>query len=388
MLYAASPIGPADLTHYARNIPSATFIPFPMAAEESPSDDLLRRAGSPDAYPQKIDLVREMILLVQLEASAYRAASFLDDRILGAATKGGWVPVRAVAEASRLVSNPCPVHFIFHTGHVGSTLVSRLLDETAEVLPLREPLPLRTLADAHDDLGEPASLLSEAEFNLTLAMFMRLWARGYDATRSVVVKATSSAGRLAVPILAANQASRGIYMNVRAEPYLATLLAGQNSPTDLRGHGPGRMRRLQSRMAAAVPHLHTLSLGELAAMSWLVESWAQRDAVKRFPDRVIAVDFEDFLAAVAEHMSRILGHFGLPRDPRYLSAIARSPVLSRYSKAPEFAYAPEVRAEVLQESRRHNREEITKGMHWLERLAQADGALAEIVNPTNARLAR
>jgi hypothetical protein len=63
-------------------------------------------------------------------------------------------------------------------------------------------------------------------------------------------------------------------------------------------------------------------------------------------------------------------------------------VLSRYSKAPEFAYTPEVRAEVLQESRRHNREEITKGMRWLERLTHADGALAEIVNPANARLAR
>ena len=50
------------------------------------------------------------------------------------------------------------VHFIFHTGHVGSTLVSRLLDETGDVLSLREPLPLRTLADAMDVLTLPESL--------------------------------------------------------------------------------------------------------------------------------------------------------------------------------------------------------------------------------------
>ena len=350
-------------------------------APSSFADDLLTRLpGSPDAYPQKIDLVREMVLLVLFDASAYRAASFLDDRVLGPATKAAWVPVAAVAEAARSVRNARPVHFIFHTGHVGSTLVSRLLDEAGDVLSLREPLPLRTLADAHDDLSHPGSLLGEAQFNLALAMFMRLWGRGYDATRSVVVKATSSAGRLAAPILSGNRGSRAIYMNLRAEPYLATLLAGQNSPVDLRGHGPERMRRLQSGITAALPQLHTLSIGELAAMSWLAESWTQRDAVKRFPDRVIAVDFEEFLAAVAESMGRILGHLALPHDARHLSALGRSPVLTRYSKAPEYAYTPDVRAEVLRDSRRYNREEIRKGMNWLERRAESDSALAEIVN--------
>ena len=344
-------------------------------------EELLRAlSGSPDAYPQKIDLNSLTVLLVQFNAGAYRSASFLDDRILSPSTKGAWLPFDRAAEASRLVANARPVHFIFHTGHVGSTLVSRLLDETGTVLSLREPLPLRTLAEAHDVLGRPDSLLSGAQFELMLAAFMRLWSRGYDATRSIVVKATSSAGRLAGPILAKGERSRAIYMNVRPEPYLATLLAGQNSPIDLRGHGPERMRRLRSRSAAPLPVLHELSIGELAAMSWLAESWTQRDAVKRFTGRVLALDFEEFLSSVAESMARILAHFDLPEDRRYLSEVARSPVLTRYSKAPEYAYTPEVRVEVLRESRRQNREEIRKGMDWLERLARSDSAAAEIVN--------
>src|SRR3546814_20118484 len=36
--------------------------------------------------------------------------------------------------------------FIFHIGHVGSTLVSRLLAEVGDALPLREPMLLRALA--------------------------------------------------------------------------------------------------------------------------------------------------------------------------------------------------------------------------------------------------
>lgn len=354
---------------------------MPSEQRNSLANDLLSLLpGSPDAYPQKVDLIGMTVLLIQLDASAYRSASFLDDRILGPATKGAWLPVSRTAEATRLVTSPRPVHFIFHTGHVGSTLVSRLLDETCEVLPLREPLPLRTLAEAHDVLGQTDSLLSDGQFDLVLGMFMRLWGRGYDATRAVVVKATSSTGRLAAAILGRDERSRAIYMNLRAEPYLATLLAGKNSPIDLRGHGPERMRRLQPRVAVPLSPVHTLSVGELAAMSWLAESWTQRDAVRQFAARVIAVDFEDFLSTVPESMGRILDHFDLPHDVRHLSELSRSRVLTRYSKAPEYAYTPERRAEVLRDSRRQNREEIRKGMEWLEHRARSDNAIAAIVN--------
>ena len=345
------------------------------------AEDLLARLpASPDAYPQKLDLNAEKVLLVRLDAAAYRAASFLDDRILGPATQGAWLPLARVAESSKRLARGHSVHFIFHTGHVGSTLVSRLLDETGSVLSLREPLPLRTLADAHDALGRVDSLLSGLQFDNALRLFMRLWGRGYGATRCAIVKATSSAGRLAGPILAGNEDTRAIYMNLRAEPYLATLLAGQNSSVDLRGHGPGRMRRLQSRIAASLAPLHTLSLGELAAMSWLAESCTQSDVLRSFAGRTIAVDFEALLSDVARSMAAILGHFGLPSDPMYLSEIGRSPVLTRYSKAPEFGYTANVRAEVLREARRQHRDEIRKGIAWLEERAKEDAAVAEVVN--------
>jgi len=366
--FAAQPPARPGAAHLALEPPNAV------------AEDLLARlSASPDVYPQKLDLNAEKVLLVRFDAAAYRAASFLDDRILGPATQGAWLPLSRVAESSKRVSRGNPVHFIFHTGHVGSTLVSRLLDETGSVLSLREPLPLRTLADAHDALGRVDSLLSAAQFDRSLALFMRLWGRGYAATQCVIVKATSSAGRLAAPILARSEDTRAIYMNVRAEPYLATLLAGQNSPVDLRGHGPGRMRRLQLRIGTPLAPLHTLSLGELAAMSWLAESWTQWEAVRELPGRAIAVDFEAFLSDVPGSMAAILGHFGLPGDPVYLSEVGRSPVLARYSKAPEFGYTPNARAEVLREARRQHRDEIRKGIAWLEERAKADRAVAEVV---------
>jgi hypothetical protein len=340
---------------------------------------------SPGAYPQKLDLIRDAALVVKFDADAYRAASFLDDRILGPDTQGAWLPLDAVREAARSASHLRPLHFIFHTGHVGSTLVSRLLDDVEGVLSLREPMPLRTLADAHDVLCRPESLLSGDRFDAYLATFLTLWRRGYDATRCIVLKATSVAGRMAGPILRSHSESKAIYMNLRAEPYLAALLAGDNSPLDLRGHGPGRIRRLQARVAAPLEPIHAMSLGQLAAMSWLAESWAQHDALTQHHGRVIALDFDRFLANVEECLGIAFAHFGLADDARQLSRLGQSPALARYAKAPEYAYSPANRAAILDRSRHANREEIGKGMAWLERLAQSDGGVAVFLNHAERR---
>jgi len=356
------------------------------APSEALAAELLAQVPrSPDAFLHKLDLAREMVLLVELTASGYRSASFLDDRLLTPATRGAWVPLAAIEAVSRTLRATQPVHFIFHTGHVGSTLVSRLLDDTGTVLPIREPLPLRTLADAHDALGSPDSLLSEEQFNRALGTFMRLWGRGYQATRCTVVKATSSASRLASRTMSAEGPVRAIYLNLGAEPYLAALLAGKNSAADLRGHGPERMRRLQARTDWPLPALHSLTPGELAAMSWLAETCTQHDTLTHFSERVLAVDFDRFLSDIEESMRRILTHLGLRAGPGYLASVRSNPSLARYSKAPEHPYSPALRAEVLSESRRYNRAEIRKGLDWIAQCARADGAVAAILTAVEER---
>lgn len=354
----------------------ATDAPDPVTAEL-----LALLPRSPDVYPQKIDVVSMSVLLLDLNSRIYRAASFLDDRILNPQLKGAWVPIDRVISIADSVAGSRPLHFIFHTGHVGSTLVSRLLDETGRVLSLREPLPLRTFAEIHDSLGAVDSLVNEQQFDLMLGSFMRLWSRSYGPEQNVVVKATSSAGRLAVPILARDERCRAVYLNLRPEPYLAALLAGENSIFDLRGHGPERMRRLQSHLSSpSAGRLHEMSPGQLAALSWLAETWSQLNASRRYGERVLTVDFDVFLTRLEESLERIMTYFGLSGDAGRAGDLARSPVLTRYSKAPEYPYTPSDRARMLQESRSRNRGEIGKGMDWLERLAKSDGAVAELIS--------
>ena len=332
-------------------------------------------AASPDVYVQKLELARGAALLVQLNEGAYRAASFLDDRILTPGLKGAWASLESVLGAAGGVAGK-PLHFIFHTGHVGSTLLSRLLDESGSVLSLREPLPLRALADSRDVLGMPDSLLSPAEYERLERALLQLWSRGYGATHSVILKATSSASRIAPSLLEKLSVARAVYLNLAAEPYLATLLAGQNSGVDLRGHGPVRIRQLQARIQAPLAPLHALSLGELAAMSWLAETWNQQDAVDRFGSRVVALNFDELLADVAGSVRRVAEHFQLPVESGWLADIARSPVLTRYSKSPDFEYSPQLRRELLRESRQINAAQIAAGLRWLENLAKSQPAVA------------
>lgn len=345
------------------------------------SENLLPHlAASADIFLQKIDLVREAALLVRFDEQSYRNASFLDDRVLGPATKGGWAPLGRVLEAARAVQQQRPIHFIFHSGHVGSTLLSRLLDSTGAVLSLREPLTLRTLAEAHDVLNLPESLVSIAQFDQLRSALLTLWSRGYASTRAVIVKATSSVGRFAPALLASAGDARAVYLNVRAEPYLATLLAGANSAIDLRGHAAVRIRSLHKRLDGHIAPVHALSTGELAAMSWLAETWNLHETAGCAPTRVLHLDFELVLANLRAAMERVLKHFGLPQEERFLSEIHRSPVLTRYSKAAEFEYSPQMRVEVLNQSRRDHRDEIRRGMEWLETLASSDAVVASLLN--------
>jgi hypothetical protein len=273
-----------------------------------------------------------------------------------------------------------PLHFIFHAGHVGSTLISRMLDEAGGVLGLREPLPLRTLAEAFDEIGASHTLADPERLRTLLRWHLALWRRGFADTRAVVVKATSSAARLGPALLHAQAGSRALYLNLGAEPYLATLLAGENSHLDLRGHGPERMRRLERTTGAAPTPLYAMSLGEIAAMTWAAERLTQARLQEEFGARVLPVDFDAFLSAPGETLRRICAHFGLTAPESLFENAAESAVLQRYSKAPEHPYTPQLRGEILAQSRARNAGEISKGLAWLEALRraapQAAGALS------------
>ncbi len=321
---------------------------------------------SPALYPQKLDLALRKVFFVRMTEADYRNASFLDDRMLSPRTVGAWMALNDIERKLAPAHAAGPPHFIFHAGHVGSTLLSRILDETNLVLPLREPLPLRTLAERFD----------HDHANADLETFLKLWSRRFPANRAVVLKATSNTARLGHHLLNARPQARAVCLNLPAETYLATLLAGENAATDLSAHAPERLERLKRHLGERVC---ASSPGEIAAMSWLAERLTQDELIAAFGARIMPLDFEELLARPASTIRRVTEHFALRPAPAFFETIGTSPVFRRYSKAIEHEYSRELRAQILSLARAQHAMEIRKGMDWLKGLAMRHHNVARAI---------
>ncbi|HVU02850.1 MAG TPA: hypothetical protein VHE30_13915 [Polyangiaceae bacterium] len=343
-------------------------------------NELLRLfPASPDACLHQVDLVARAALLVGFTRETYRSATFLDQRVLGPTLSGAWVPLDDVIQAAARVDGPRPVHFLFHSGHVGSTLVTRLLEDAAGILCLREPLPLRTLADAGDALSTAASLLDEASHAALSEAVLRAWSRGYSDTRAVLVKAPSVTTRVAPRLLGARPAVRAVHLDVTPESYVAGWLARPGIPVDLRAYGPERIRRIESRVRAPLVPLARLSPGELAAMSWLAEALAAAELRAALGARVLSLDFDALLGGVGESVVRVLAHLGVEVADDVPELVARSHWLSVHAKSPGVPYSPAVRRRLLDDARVRHADEVRRGLTYLADLARGEPAVAAVV---------
>lgn len=322
-------------------------------------------AESPTLYPLRLEDDGARMYLARFSEGDYRAASFLDERALTPEMSVGWAPTDLLMRAAQGI-RPKPLHFIFHTGHAGSTLLSRLLDQRLGVLGLREPLPLRSVADADGRLDGLIPLL------------LRIWARGYAETEAVIVKATSIAGRLAPQLLSAAPAASAVYLYLKAEPTLATLIAGVESAKDQAGFVAERMRRVGVLLQDdGIPA--PTSPGEFAALAFLAENLSRAEAGRHGEGRLLMLDFETVLADLPRALEQVFAHFGLAIPPSRAAAIATGSVAAQYAKAPDQAYSPVLRAAVLDEARQKAGGEIARGLHWLDAIGARHTAVATLL---------
>ena len=295
--------------------------------------------------------------LVRLDESGYRAASFLDLRILPSSAEQALCPASIVADAAALLEPGA--HYLLHIGHVGSTLLSRLLGEHAGFFTVREPAMLRALATES----------SRSFGGLHLHQVLSLLARSWRPDQRALVKATSFVGELAEPILEADARAAALLMFSPALTYLRCILGGPNSRLESRALAGSRLARLRRRLGSESEPLEPRSEGEWIAMSWLCEMTALRQAADRFGPRVLWVDFDAFLSAPAAGLERMLRALGAAPSAGEVEHLARSPIMRRYSKAPEHGYDAQLRRAVLASADSEHGGEIRRGMQWLARLA-------------------
>jgi len=323
-------------------------------------------ARSPELFPQSLDPRTGTVSLIRLSEAEYRKASFLDDRILTPNTLAraiAWPQLESAVAASGLAES---CHFIFHIGHVGSTLLSRLLGAHPQVFSLREPAILRILAQ-----------MRPKEFEPYLSAFLKLWSRTFAADQRALVKATSFASELAGTVLARPYRPKAIFMFVPAEIYLATILGGPNSRQEARTLTPLRLARLRRRLGT--DEISIATEGESIALAWACEMTTLAAARSGVSDRVLWLDFDRFLADPQTALASCFGHLGIATSEDQIREILAGPDMRTYSKAQEYDYDAKLRADVLNQARTEHGAEIKRGLAWLERAAKEFPAVGDVL---------
>ena len=323
-----------------------------MTAQPLP-DDLL---ATGEWLVQAIDPRARLARLVKMNRAAFREASFLDDRLDMRQFDTRLCDLDELVAASGEVEG-LPAGWIFHIGHVGSTLVSRLLGELDGVLALREPRSLRDLAVAE-----------EAERPLLAQALAALMARREPLDQTIIVKATSFVSEYA-PLLV-GKGSPALFLYATPANYIAGILAGENSVKELAGLHDYRALRLASR-GIGLPGFERDN-AHRAAAAWACEMTSLEAAAEALADRrTLWADFDVMLGDMAGWLERCSRHFGLVASRERFEELAAGPLMRRYSKALEYDYSPLLRAELLAEAAQDHRADIETAMAALNQAAAA-----------------
>ena len=316
-------------------------------------------AGDARWLAQALDPSAGMARLVAMDRAAYRSAAFLDDRLLQSAVDAQIVPWPHVAEAMAGELRH-DARWIFHIGHVGSTLVSRLLGELDGVLAVREPRMLRDLA------------LSPAEVRAPyIAPVAKLMSRTFAADEVACVKATSFASELAPQLVPPGE--RALFMYATPRNYIGSILAGENSLKELRMLAGARVQRASARGV----YIPAQSDADHAAAAWAAEMTALEAAADAMADRQLAwANFDQMLRTMEAELARVAAFFGFAVDAERVRALASGPLMSRYSKALEHEYSAGLRQQLIAESQERFAREIDGALAMLRAAAEKSPLLA------------
>lgn len=323
-------------------------------------------------FPHMLDVLSDQVLISQMSEEAYRQANFLDQRIITPELQRQPMPWNAV-EAAPLPKRPSP-SYIFHIGHVGSTLISRLLGELPGTLALREPHILRSFAEIAPIKNEPQSPWSPGTYRSRLRTAVNWLSRTYQPDQHVIIKASSFVSEIADELI--GEADKALYLYVPFERYLETILAGEGSQQEALQLAGARLIRTHKRLGVPVANLWALSLGQKIALGWLCEMLTLIQTAKTVAaGKIYWLNFDDFLDTPQETLSRVAAHFGLEADPDKIESLIAGPIMSSYSKAPEHDYSPDLRKQLLVQARANYAKEISETTQWVYALGESHPAI-------------
>lgn len=339
-------------------------------------------ASDPSLFVHQMDIAHDRLLLMRVSEDDLRAASFLDQRLIepqpGKPQRAmQWADWSTIAPQTEEAGTPArdDARFIFHIGHVGSTLLARLLGEAPGTLALREPQLLRQFAELRMVEGQPHSPWPTGRVAKRLPLARKWLSRTFEPNQRALIKATSFVSDIAGDLM--EDTRKAVCLTLSPERYLQTILAGEASRQELAVLSGTRIQRLNTRLEGPPINLWELDEARRAAMAWACEMTALCAASN---ENIAWQDFDAFLASPAEALAAIAAHLEISLSQQQAQTWVKGPIMHRYSKAPEQGYSPELREEVLAGAARERRDDIIAALAWLEKAAKDHPVIASALD--------
>ncbi len=332
----------------------------------------------PDLALQRFDMAGNQAVFTPIDEAGYRASSFLDSRAQRSSEQEAVVSLSGLLELlPRVIEPRRPVHFLFHIGHCGSTLVSRLLGDFDGLFCLREPPILMQLAQMQryrlSSRTPPTDALTAAQWRQLFDLAMTLLGRTWGSGSAACVKPMSHANNVMPELLDWHPKNHGVLLYVDLSTHLQSMLQEQRQLETERALAESRMGDYIRITSDRDLRLEQLGPGQRAALVWLVEMFEFQQIVSRdsAAARILPVCFDDFLDDPTRQLIDMARLFGATASPNAIEAVVGGPLMHRYSKAPEHGYDAQTRAAQLAHVATVHAAEIASGQRWaIEQLSR------------------
>lgn len=339
-------------------------------------------AYSPELFLRDIDPVRDIAVLSPMSEATYRASSFLDNRIERDGDRDLGMPLGTL---ERLIGAQRPprrtIHWLFHVGHCGSSLLSRLLGEVDGLLALREPAVVMGLSRSLRQLGQPDFPVDAERWAALRDLSFTMLGRSFRPTENVLVKPTSHAANLIPEALGFTTEARAVLLHLNLETYLATMLRPETQRELGLYARDFRLRDFLRHAPDQPDSTAAYSPGQLAAFTWLLHArefaLALDDA--ELGSRCLSLSFDDYLAAPGQWLGALCAFLGRPQRDATVAALLAGPAAAAYAKDPTHGYDASRREQELERMRETRRDEIAAAVAWSRDIAARTPAFAGLI---------
>ncbi|UCC13658.1 MAG: hypothetical protein JSW21_09800 [Gammaproteobacteria bacterium] len=344
---------------------------------QNPSKDparqerLLTMLTSPALFLRDLDPLRGIATFTPMSEESYRDSAFLDNRIQRAGPRDIAIDLDDLLDLVQArPRRRRPIHYIFHIGHCGSTLLSRILGARKRFLALREPPLLMGLSRSMRALDRPGFPISRERWESLLALSLWMLSKTWQPEQTVLIKPTSQAGRLIPVLMDYTGLEKAVLLYVDLETHLPMILR-PHTRRETQLFAADYAVREFSDLAPGYPDSpDQYSVAQLAVMSWLLHVRELADITSQASTaaRVLPLHFEAFLRQPGDVVVEICRFFDQPVRHGELERLVSPDLLQRAAKNTDQSYGQDHRQQEIKTAQIRYRKEIEEGLAWADRV--------------------